>query len=64
MTILKVNEIQCENCTKRISNALSEAGLKFEVSLTTKTVIIDGNEAEVKKAIEELDDLGFSAIIM
>ena len=61
MTVLKVEDMHCENCVKRINNALNEAGLTFSVSLADKTVTIDGCENCVKKAIEELDDLGFEA---
>jgi copper chaperone CopZ len=61
MTTLKVPEMHCNNCVKRITNALNEAQLKFEVSLENKTVTIDGCEECVKKAVSELDDLGFSS---
>ena len=61
MTTLKVPEMHCNHCVSRITNALNEAGLKFEVSLEDKTVTIDGCGNCVKTAISELDDLGFSA---
>ena len=61
MTPLKVPEMHCNHCVSRITNALNEAGLKFEVSLEDKTVTIDGCANCVKTAISELDDLGFSA---
>ena len=50
----------CENCVKRITNALTEAELKFEVSLADKTVTIDGCQNCVKTAVGELEDLGFT----
>jgi len=62
MTTLNVPEMHCEKCVERITNALNAAGLSFRVSLESKTVTIDGNEDCVKKAIEELDDLGFDAV--
>ena len=61
MTILKVPEMHCNHCVGRITNALNEAGLKFEVSLENKTVTIDGCANCVKTAVSELEDLGFSA---
>lgn len=61
MTTLKVPEMHCEKCVERITKALTAADLKFQVSLENKTVSIDGCEHCVKTAIEELDDLGFSA---
>ena len=61
MTVLKVPERHCENCVKRITHVLNDAGLDFEVSLEDKTVAINGCENCVKTAVEELDDIGFSA---
>ena len=61
MTTLKVPEMHCEHCVKRITDALNAAGLKFSVSLADKSVTIDGCDHCVKTAIEELDDLGFTA---
>ena len=60
MTTIKVPDMMCENCVKRITNALTEAELKFNVSLADKTVTIDGCEHCLKTAMEELEDLGFS----
>ncbi|MFI3207339.1 MAG: heavy-metal-associated domain-containing protein [Clostridia bacterium] len=61
MTILKVEDMHCEMCVKRISNALTEADIKFVISLENKTVEVE--EDKVNQAIEELDDLGFDAVI-
>jgi copper chaperone CopZ len=61
MTTLKVPDMHCEKCVERITNALNAANLSFQVSLENKTVTIDGDEACVKTAVEELDDLGFEA---
>ncbi|MFI3227400.1 MAG: heavy-metal-associated domain-containing protein [Clostridia bacterium] len=60
MKVLKVEDMHCEMCVKRINNALTEAGIAFEISLEDKTVSVD--EAKVAQAIEELDDLGFDAV--
>ena len=57
---IKVNDIHCENCVKRIVNALDETGIKFEVNLQDKTVTVDGCEHCLKTALTELEDLGFS----
>lgn len=64
MTVLKVDDMHCGKCVERITKALTEADLKFEVSLEDKTVSIDGCEHCVKTAIEELDDLGFEAVAL
>ncbi|WP_343210346.1 heavy-metal-associated domain-containing protein [Anaerolentibacter hominis] len=61
MTVLNVKEMACEHCVKRITDVLTAAGLKFEVNLADKTVSVDGDEAAVKLAISEMDDIGFTA---
>ncbi|MFI3214482.1 MAG: heavy metal-associated domain-containing protein [Eubacteriales bacterium] len=60
MTILKVADMHCEKCVERITNALTEANIKFTVSLADKTVSVADDK--VATAIEELDDLGFDAV--
>nr|WP_325298512.1 heavy metal-associated domain-containing protein [uncultured Dysosmobacter sp.] len=60
MTKISVPDMMCENCVKRITNALTAAELKFEVSLADKTVTIDGCQNCVKTAVGELEDLGFT----
>ena len=60
MTTISVPDMMCENCVKRITTALSEADLKFTVSLADETVTIDGCQNCVKTAVGELEDLGFT----
>ncbi len=59
MTVLKVPDMHCENCVKRITKALTAAKLSFRVSLEDRTVTVEGDERAVKTAVEALDDLGF-----
>lgn len=61
MKTVYVPEMMCQNCVRRITEALTEAKLDFTVDLDTKTVSINGCENCLKTAINELDDLGFSA---
>ena len=61
MKTIFVPEMMCQNCVRRITEALAEAKLSFTVDLDTKTVSIDGCENCVATAVSELDDLGFSA---
>ena len=61
MSILKVKEMSCNHCVERISKALDATGIKYEISLENKTVSIDGTANCVSRAMEELEDLGFSA---
>ncbi len=60
---ISVPDMMCENCVKRIDNALKETGIKYEISLLEKTVTVDGCEHCLKTALTELEDLGFSAEI-
>lgn len=62
MRVLKAEDMHCNMCVQRITKALDEAGLKFEVNLENKTVSIDGCDNCVKTATEILDDLGFEAV--
>lgn len=61
MTTIKVPEMMCQNCVRRITDALNGAELKFSVELESKTVTIDGCQHCVATAVSELEDLGFSA---
>ena len=60
MTTIQVPDMMCENCVKRLTNALTAAQLKFQVDLAGKTVTIDGCDNCVKTAVSELEDLGFT----
>jgi len=63
MTTLNVKEMSCNHCVERIGKTLEAAGIKHSIDLETKTVTIDGGENCVKTAIEELDDIGFTATL-
>jgi copper chaperone CopZ len=63
MTVIKVADMHCEKCVERITKLLTEEKLEFSVSLTDKTVTINGCEHCVKTALEALDDLGFEGIV-
>lgn len=64
MITLKVEEMHCEKCVERIHKVLKEADIEHEVALEDKTVRITGGESCAKKAIEELEDIGFEAVIV
>lgn len=61
MSILTVPDMHCENCVKRITNALNEAKLSFSVSLKDQTVTIEGDDSAVSSAVSALEDIGFEA---
>ena len=61
---ISVPDMHCENCVKRINNALSEAKLNFSVSLEEKTVTVNGCEHCLATAVTELEDLGFTPAVI
>lgn len=62
MNTLKVEGMMCEGCVKRVTEGLKEAGIAAEVSLEDKTVSFEGDENAVKKAVSEIEDLGFEVV--
>lgn len=60
MKKFKCEEMMCEGCVNRIKAGLEGAGIKHTVDLASKTVDVD--ELCQEKAVEILDDLGFSAV--
>ena len=54
--------MMCNGCVSRIDKALTEAEIKHTVSLEDKTVTIDGCAHCETKAVEILDDLGFTPV--
>lgn len=61
MTTLHVEEMSCNHCVQRIGALLDELGMKHTIDLAKKEVCIDAQEEQVEKAIDELDDIGFTA---
>ena len=57
MAIIKVEGMHCPMCVKRIGEALKSADIECEISLEEKTVSV--NDADIEKAKEEIEDLGF-----
>ena len=57
---ISVPDMHCNKCVERINKALNETGIKYEVSLESKTVMVDGCEHCLKTALNELEDLGFT----
>ena len=60
---INVPDMHCENCVKRINNALNETGIKFSVDLESKAVTVDGCDHCLKTALSELEDLGFTPTV-
>lgn len=62
MIVLDIKEMSCNHCVDRIHTVLEEAGIKHEIKLSDKTVTVF-EESQVEQAIEELDDIGFTAVV-
>ena len=62
MKTYKCEEMMFNGCVSRIDKALTEAEIKHTVSLEDKTVTIDGCAHCETKAVEILDDLGFTPV--
>lgn len=59
MKKFRCEEMMCGNCVARIEKALEAAGIEHKVELGEKTVTVEDCEA---KAVELLEDMGFSAV--
>lgn len=61
MKTFKTEDMHCNNCVKRINEALDKESIKHETNLDNKTVAIE-DDSLAPKAVEILDDLGFEAV--
>lgn len=57
----RCEEMMCNGCVSRIDKGLDQAGIMHKVDLDAKTVMIE-DDSVISKAVEILDDLGFSAV--
>lgn len=55
-----VSDMHCSKCAERITNAFSLENLDFSINLNEKTIILNGSEENLKTALSELEDLGFT----
>ncbi len=58
--IIKVPDMHCENCVRRINEALATAKVEATVDLETRTVTVSGCENCYNTAFNEIYDLGFT----
>lgn len=58
--ILFVKDMSCEHCVKKISEKLSETKLDFNVDLSKKAVIIEGNSDDVYVAKNAIQQAGYT----
>ncbi|WP_281745399.1 heavy-metal-associated domain-containing protein [Thermanaerovibrio acidaminovorans] len=59
MITLKVDDMSCEHCVRRITDALKSAGIQgFTVDLSSKSVSL-ASEGDVERAVEALEGAGY-----
>lgn len=58
--IIKVPDMHCENCVRRINEALAATKVEAIVDLEAKTVTVNGCENCYNTAFNEIHDLGFT----
>lgn len=61
MIKFNIEEMSCNHCVGRIHNLLEGLNIKHKVDLSSKTVSIEGDDATLKLAVDELADIGFTA---
>lgn len=64
METIKVNNMTCEHCVKRIDEALKKLNLDHTIKLDTKTVEVDANKLQLFEVFEALDEMGYEADII
>lgn len=57
----RCDEMMCNGCVSRINKGLDQEQIGHKVDLETKTVTIEKDE-DCAKAMEVLDDLGFTPV--
>ncbi len=63
MTTLKIEDMSCNHCVKSIGDLLTGLSIKHTISLEDKTVTIDAKDDEVKNAITQLEEIGYTATV-
>lgn len=61
MITLRVPDMMCSNCVRRITKALEAEGMKFTVSLGKKTVELDEGAEKVPAAVAALEAAGYKS---
>ena len=57
--IIIVNDMNCEKCVEKISEALNAEGIKFDINLSQKAVSIYERGDAVRSASMIITELGF-----
>ena len=58
MKEIKVNDMSCVNCVRKIQTSLLTKNIKLEIDLKNHTVKV--NESNLDLAVETIKDLGYT----
>jgi len=64
MTTLKVNNMRCEHCVKRINEALDKANIKHKIDLSNKTVKVEADKLKLLEVFDILESIGYEAEVL
>lgn len=60
--IIMIKDMNCEHCVARISKALEDAGIEFEISLENKSVSVEKNGDIVTRAKKAISEAGYTIL--
>lgn len=60
--IIMIKNMNCEHCVARISKALEDANIDFEISLENKSVSVEKNGDIVTKAKKVISEAGYTIL--
>lgn len=60
--IIMIKDMNCEHCVGRISKALKDANIDFEISLENKSVSVEKNGDIVTKAKRVISEAGYTIL--
>ncbi|MDD4083011.1 MAG: heavy-metal-associated domain-containing protein [Sphaerochaetaceae bacterium] len=64
MTTLKVKNMSCEHCVKRINEALDKAKIKHEIDLSNKSVKVEADKIRLLEVFDILEAIGYEAEVL
>lgn len=60
---IKVEDMMCHNCVKRITSVLESLNVQGSCDLQNKIVTVDCDENKIQSIVDEIYDLGFTPIL-
>jgi len=62
---LKIEGMTCDHCVRSITNAVQdvEGVASAKVSLASNSAVVEGNQIDIKKIIEAIEEEGYTATV-